>query len=492
MDGQDQQMEGPLPEITAALRDLTRLSHHGVSMTAETPPSIAVALLERLMLLCQASRGAIFLTPLHSADGESLFPSSALNGKTYRPFALHGVNEEEGYAVLTTASSESLWTSPPSRDPSWLQERLTLMMSFPSEDNGKMEDQERLDPTIPSLQTLLLFGWDGQDEENRVTVMKKACAILPFVADAVGTVIVRVLVSESINELEASANRKALREVELLKAELLATVSHELRSPLASIQGYAATLLRHERRISREKRHEFLLAINEASDRLAGVIDSLLEMSELETGTFEIERTPVNIARLVREAVTVAEQRLETSKEARKGTPSLYRHPTLAIHLEDRHGRPTYDELLIEADPNRLREVLDHLFKNAVTHSPEGGMIEVSIRPLLSPDDLKEFPVSSSEIERKLTAAQRCYQQLVVMSVQDSGRGIPTRHLTQIFDPFYRADTRLTREVNGLGLGLAICRRIVELHDGMLWVESEVGKGSTFYVCLPVGGNVHC
>jgi len=279
---------------------------------------------------------------------------------------------------------------------------------------------------------------------------------LPFVADAVGTVIVRVLVSESLNELEASANRKALHEMELLKAELLATVSHELRSPLASIQGYAATLLRHEHHISREERHEFLLAINEASDRLAGVIDSLLEMSELETGTIEIERTPVNIARLVREAVTVAEQRRETSKEARKGTPPLYRQPTLTVHLEDRHGRPTDDELLIEADPHRLREVLDHLFKNAVTHSPEGGMIKVSIRPLLSPDDLKEFPVSSSEIARKLTAAQRCYQQLVVIRVQDSGRGIPPRHLSQLFDPFYRADTRLTRETNGLGLGLAI------------------------------------
>src|SRR5690348_9093712 len=101
--------------------------------------------------------------------------------------------------------------------------------------------------------------------------------------------------------------------MELLKAELLATVSHELRNPLAAIKGYAATLLRREHRISPEERYEFLLAIHEASDRLSGVIDSLLEMSELEMGTIAVEQTSVDIARLVREAVGVAEQKLEGS-----------------------------------------------------------------------------------------------------------------------------------------------------------------------------------
>lgn len=274
---------------------------------------------------------------------------------------------------------------------------------------------------------------------------------------------------------------------------MLATVSHELRNPLASIQGYAATLLRHEHRISPEERHEFLLAINEASSRLAGVIDALLEMSELETRTFELERTPVNSARLVREAVTVPEQRRDTAKEkeAHQGIPFLSRHPTFVVHLENCHGRPTEDELLIEADPRRLREVLDHLFKNAVTYSSEDGIITVSIRPLFSSDDLKMFPVSSSEIARQLIVAQQCHQQLVVIRVQDRGRGIATKHLPHLFDPFYRVDTRLTRETNGLGIGLAICWRIVALHDGLLWMESEVGRGSTFYVCLPVKGNLH-
>src|SRR5258708_19905418 len=98
--------------------------------------------------------------------------------------------------------------------------------------------------------------------------------------------------------------RESLREMELLKAELLGTVSHELRSPLASIKGYAATLLRHERRISREERHQFLLAITEASDRLEVIIERLLEMSQLETGEVILQRSFFDPAPLPTEAIS--------------------------------------------------------------------------------------------------------------------------------------------------------------------------------------------
>lgn len=490
MDNQHEreQVDGSLPEIVAAFQDLTHLSHHGIATTNEVPFTVEAALLKRLMVLCQASRGAIFLAIPSPTASEPLSSFSVFNRNDTRLFALSGMNEEEAQALFTTFSSESLWTSPPASDPSWLHWRLPLTLSFPFPRDENREQQEATDSKT-SLYALLLFGWDGQDEAHRVMASKRACVVLPLLADAVGTVIVRVLSISYINELEASADGRALREMDLLKAELLATVSHELRSPLASIKGYTTTLLRHDRRISREERHEFLLAINGSSDRLARVITSLLEISELETGTIEIERTSVNIVHLALEAIGVAEQRLAGSGEARAITPSAHRYPTFVVHLQDRHGEPTQDDLVIEADQSRLREVLDHLLQNAIFHTPEDGIIDVTIRSVLSAEDSKQFALASHATAAKIAAMQQRYQQLVVISVRDTGRGIPSRHLTKIFDPFYRVDTRLTREVNGLGLGLAISRRIVELHEGTLWVESEIGKGSTFYVCLPVYGN---
>ncbi len=268
----------------------------------------------------------------------------------------------------------------------------------------------------------------------------------------------------------------------LLSSELLATVSHELRSPLASIKGYTTTLLRHERRISREERHEFLMAIHEASDRLTAVINSLLEMSELESGTIKLEYTTVDINHLLREAIMVAETRSRGSKNGKD--PFSQPHPTFIIHAGAFYKEQP-NTLMIEADPDRLREVLDHLVQNAVLHASKGGTVDVTIQMLNASDDLKQFPLFSRETERNIAAVQQGDRPVVVIGVHDTGQGIPVEHLPYIFDPFYRIDTRLIRETNGLGLGLTICRRIIELHHGLLWAESENGKGSTFYLCLP-------
>jgi len=295
----------------------------------------------------------------------------------------------------------------------------------------------------------------------------QAKMLLPWIIDAAGAVVTHVLLVERVHELEAIADRKSLREMELLKAELLATVSHELRSPLASIQGYAATLLRHERRISREERHEFLLAITEASARLAGVIDRLLELSQWETGDLTLELSTVNLAYLVREAIIAVEQRLMAPGHAERPW-------TLALRLLDGRGMPTDEEPLIWADRHRLREVLDNLVDNALHYSPEGGAIEIIIRPIFTPGHTVMPP------------APQAVQQMVEICVQDHGIGIPPAHLARVFDRFHRIDTRLTREVGGLGLGLAICKRIGELHGGTIWAESERGEGGAFHVWLPV------
>lgn len=152
---------------------------------------------------------------------------------------------------------------------------------------------------------------------------------------------------------------------------------------------------------------------------------------------------------------------------------------------------PTNDEPIVWADRHRLREVLDNLFENAINYSPEGGTIEVVVRPLLTPGQAVVAHTLSddgdgSRNKAAILPAVPGSQQLVEICICDNGIGIPAAHLGRIFDRFHRVDTRLTREVNGIGLGLAICKRIVELHGGTIWVESEVGQGSAFHVWLPV------
>jgi signal transduction histidine kinase len=279
--------------------------------------------------------------------------------------------------------------------------------------------------------------------------------------------------------------------------ELLSSMSHELRSPLASIKAYATTLLRRDQRLSRAQRQEYLLAIDQASDRLEIVIEHLLEMAQLETGTLLLERSVVNLVQLVREAIADVQRFQGASGRLNATTPSGQQRRALSLRLEGRGGVPGHEELFIQADRHQLRKVLDHLIENAINYSPEGGTIDVVLRPV-SASERRELSDVSQHRDDALPNGQTTGmppmlpgdQELVEISVADHGMAIPAEHLAQVFEPFYRVDTRLSREVNGLGIGLAICKRIVALHGGRIWVESTVGAGSTFHVWLPREGSM--
>ncbi|GAC1350504.1 MAG: hypothetical protein NVSMB27_33630 [Ktedonobacteraceae bacterium] len=359
--------------------------------------------------------------------------------------------------------------------------------------------------TLLPLYAHLVVGWTGRDVSDCLSAAEKGLLVLPLVADVAGVVIANMLLAERVHELETSTNLQALTERELLNAELLATVSHELRSPLSSIKGYAATLLRHEHRILREERREFLVEINEASNRLEVVINRLLEMSQFDTGAIMLDPTPVNLVHLVNEAITALGEQVREKlvvsadlqhQEQREDTSMVGPSPgpertTITVRLEDLHGMLTNEEPVIQADRLRLREVLDNLLENALTYSTEGGEIEVILRPVVAAGAMGQRHNSSgNDVYNGKEPAPMVplpeQQQMIEMCVRDYGTGIPHEQLGRIFDRFHRVDTRLTREVSGLGLGLAICKRIVELHKGVIWAESEPGKGSAFHVWLPL------
>lgn len=231
-------------------------------------------------------------------------------------------------------------------------------------------------------------------------------------------------------------------ETKRLENEFLAIISHELRSPLAAIKGYAATLRRHGHKLGRAERDEFLQAIDEASDRLEVLISRLMELSHLEADTLRPNLVPVDVVHVVREAIAAAEHRWES-----KANPYTFVAPE----------QDTMSPVL--ADLRMLRETLDIVLENAVKYTPGGGVIKVTLQA----DDT-----------------------MLTIGVHDSGIGIPPEHVNRIFERFHRVDTRLTREVEGAGLGLAICKRVMALQGGDIWVESTPDEGSNFYMTLPL------
>jgi signal transduction histidine kinase len=245
----------------------------------------------------------------------------------------------------------------------------------------------------------------------------------------------------NLQRAEQAREVAALKKIDRLKTELLSTVSHELRTPLGSIKGYATTLLEHESQLSREERREFLEIIDGESDRLDELIRNLLDMSRLEAGVLRMDREPVELSDVVRSCA----QRVQRLTE---------RHRILMSWDCDQ---------LVEVDPRRIAQVVTNLLENAVKYSPDGGEIVVGGR------------IQGSMLE---------------VSVADQGVGIPSRDLHRVFDRFHRVEGEISRRVGGTGLGLAICQRLVEAHGGKIWVESRIGKGSTFSFTLPLSKRV--
>ena len=222
-----------------------------------------------------------------------------------------------------------------------------------------------------------------------------------------------------------------------LRKEFVANVSHELKSPLTAIRGLIETLLEGALEDPANNRR-FVQLIEEDVARLARLIDDLLALSQIESQVGGLTLTRLQLKPLVESVVAS----LEASLRARR----------LTVTLE------VPAELMVQADPDRLRQILVNLLDNAVKYNTDGGRILV----------------------RAGHEAQR-----VTVTVSDTGIGIPPEHLPRIFERFYRVDQARSRELGGTGLGLAIVKHLVEAHGGSVSVESQPGSGSAFCFTLP-------
>ncbi|MFQ5576877.1 MAG: ATP-binding protein [Anaerolineae bacterium] len=228
-----------------------------------------------------------------------------------------------------------------------------------------------------------------------------------------------------------------LHEADDLKETLLAVISHELKTPVSIIKGYAGTLAREDANWDRDTLGEGLAVIEEEADRLNTLITNFLEASRLQTGNLKLQKTEVFIPDLARSAV-----------DALKATTTRHRFEV--------DFPPDFPP--VPGDYERLNEVLTNLLGNAIKYSPQGGRIAVGGKTLPN---------------------------AVHIYVSDEGIGIPPAEQERIFERFHRVDNSLTRKAPGTGLGLFLVKAVVEAHGGSVWVQSKPGAGSTFWLELP-------
>jgi signal transduction histidine kinase len=240
-------------------------------------------------------------------------------------------------------------------------------------------------------------------------------------------------------------------EAERLRSAFVATVSHDLRSPLAAIAGYADTLLRDDA-WDRETRREFLEVIAASADTLTRLVDNLLDAATLEAGVLRLEPEPVRVERIAERVV--AHRRPLT--------------PTHDLRLDVAPGVP-----LASADPLRVEQVLTNLVDNAIKYSPEGGPVTVRVAP---------GPGGAAPDSPRPNAPRDAS---VVVAVSDRGVGLTAEQAGRVFDRFYRATDALGGAPRGIGLGLFLCKRLVEAQGGRIWAESTPGRGTTFTFTLP-------
>lgn len=258
-----------------------------------------------------------------------------------------------------------------------------------------------------------------------------------WVRTAISDITERKRVEESL-KIEQAA-RDLAEQATRFKTQFLAMVSHELRSPLTSIKGFASTLIAGDVVFDSAQQQEFLVIIDQEADKLIELVDQLLNLSHLQAGTLQIHCAPVSL----QESLTLGRAQLQ----------ALTAHHQLVL--------PSSDHLpLVIADSARIAQVITNLISNAVKYSPEHTPITLSARQI---------------------------EGFVEVSVTDQGEGIPDQDREKVFEAFEQLETK--SHLTGVGLGLAICKGLVEAHGGRIWIEDRPEPGTTVSFTLPIAAS---
>ncbi|NJL04743.1 MAG: GAF domain-containing protein [Chloroflexaceae bacterium] len=251
--------------------------------------------------------------------------------------------------------------------------------------------------------------------------------------------------------------RDTTREVisDRLKTEFISTMSHELRTPMTAIKGFTQLMVMGNLGPLSDTQMELMTTIQNNSERMIAIINDVLELTKIESGEITLDLRPIHLA----EALSGVMIDLGPRANQRKHALTLGILP----------GLP-----LVQADAAQLHKVLYNLISNAIKYTPEGGKVAVDAREV-------QYVELTEQVQERLQTG-RSYLQI---TVRDTGVGIQAADVERIFDRFYRTENALKIEAGGTGLGLSLTRPLIELMSGAIWVESEVGVGTTFSFVLP-------
>ena len=261
---------------------------------------------------------------------------------------------------------------------------------------------------------------------------------------------------------ELKATNRKLQKLERLKSEFISIVSHELRTPLTAIKNAMDIILSGKAGEMTENIEKFVLMGKRNATRLSGIINDLLDISKIEAGKMDFKFELIHIEPVIE---YVKNNLSEVAKEK-----------DLTIKYE-----PSEESVEIYADSNRLEQVLTNLVSNAIKFTPTAGQIEITSRVV----NARELQYDHC-FEEDIKNLQGNYLQVCV---EDHGIGIERKDLNHVFDKFAQIENSLSRKVGGSGLGLPIARQLMESHNGAIWCDSEINKGSRFYFVIPVAND---
>lgn len=289
---------------------------------------------------------------------------------------------------------------------------------------------------LQTIQSISRGQFDALDTLYSLTGEEGIAPEVAELAESIGLILVKLEARDFHIEMAAEAEQR-LKELNELKDQHLGIAAHDLRNPLSSIRGMSQMLVEME--LDENTQTSFLQSIYRVSDQMLTLVDNLLDVAVIESGRFDLKITEENISSLVGERIELMAKNAERKEirliaDLQKVTDSLF-------------------------DADRMRQVVDNLLSNAIKFSPSGSVVNVA-----------------------------CGQagRILDITVTDQGPGIPSEDLDRLFDSFEKLSAQPTGGEKSTGLGLSIVKSIVDAHGGEIEVDSEVGRGTTFIVHLPV------